>query len=45
MTGMLELYGKDLKAAMIKMLQQAIANAPEAHKEIKHIKKNQEFWN
>lgn len=30
MTGMLELYGKDLKAAMMKMLPQAIANAPEA---------------
>lgn len=49
---MLKLSDKELKAAMIKMHQQAITNGPDANekieslvKEIGHMKKNQKFWN
>lgn len=52
MTGMLEFSDKGLKVAILKMLQQAITNAPEANeqlerlsKEIKYIKKNQKCQN
>ena len=42
---MLELHDKDLKAAMIKMLQQAITNACEANKKVENsAKKSQKVW-
>ena len=42
---MLELHDKDLKAAMIKMLQQAITNACEANKKVENsAKKGQKVW-
>lgn len=39
MAEMLELYDKDLKAAMVKMLQWAITNSIETHEKVESLSK------